>query len=119
MNLVQSALVKHRIVVVISLILLGTGIHALLTMPRRSTPEITIYDGLVIAQYPGATAEQVEEQVTSKIEEHLFSKKEINQQKTYSRTIHSQVVVTVELNEWVEDTDRFWTELQISLAGGK
>lgn len=116
MNPIQGALARHRVVVVISLILLCAGIHALLTMPRRSTPEITIYQGLVIALYPGATAEQVEQQLTIPIENYLFSKKEVNQQKTRSETINSQVVVTVELNEWVKDTDTFWSELQIGLA---
>ena len=116
MNPIRSVLARHRVVVVISLILLGLGVHALLTMPRRSTPEITIYQGLVVALYPGATTEQVEQQLTVPIENLLFSKKEINQQKTRSKTIHSQVVITVELNEWVKDTDTFWAELQISLA---
>ncbi len=116
MNPVKLALAKHRVLVVISLILLAAGVHALLTMPRRSTPEITILDGLVIALYPGATAEQVEKQLTIPVEQYLFSKKEINQQKTVSKSLHSQSIVTVELNDWVNDTDTFWSELQIGLA---
>jgi len=115
-NPVKLALAKHRVLVVISLILLAAGVHALLTMPRRSTPEITIQDGLVIALYPGATAEQVEKQLTNPLEQYLFSKKEINQQKTISRSLHSQSIITVELNDWVKNTDTFWSELQIGLA---
>ncbi|WP_028584869.1 efflux RND transporter permease subunit [Desulfogranum mediterraneum] len=116
MNLIQHALFRHRVVVVISLILLAAGIHALLTMPRRATPEITIYQGLVVALYPGATPQQVEEQLTAPLERHLFAREEIDQLKTTSDSSHSQVVITVTLKEWVKDTDRFWSELQISLA---
>jgi len=115
-NPIKAALFRHRVVVVVSLILLAAGIHALLTMPRRATPEITVYQGLVVALYPGATAEQVEQQLTAPLERHLFSKKEIDQQKTTSKSSHSQVVITVTLKEWVKDTDQFWSELQISLA---
>ncbi len=116
MNPVKLALAKHRVIVVISLILLAAGVHALLTMPRRSTPEITIQEGLVVALYPGATAEEVEKQLTTPVEQYLFSKKEVNQQKTISKSLHSQSITTVELNDWVKNTDVFWSELQIGLA---
>jgi multidrug efflux pump subunit AcrB len=35
------------------------GIYALVTMPRREDPKITIHTGIVSAAYPGATAEEV------------------------------------------------------------
>ncbi len=116
MNPIRIALRQHRVVVVVSLLLLAAGVHALLTMPRRATPEITIFDGLVIALYPGATAEQVEQQLTRKLEAYLFSKAEVNQANTSSVSRDGLAVVTVQLNEWVESTDTVWSELQIGLA---
>ena len=86
--------------------------RALLTMPRREDPKITIRTGLVLARYPGATASQVEEQVTRKIEERLFRHEEVRKLKTFSTSRDGVVVVNVELEEWVKDPDRFWAMLR-------
>ena len=60
------------------------GVYSLLTMPRREDPRITIRVGLVVAYFPGATSEQVEAQVTQKLEEYLFRFSEVRKEKTYS-----------------------------------
>ena len=88
------------------------GVRALLTMPRREDPKITIRTGLVLARYPGATAAQVEDQVTRKIEEQLFRHEEVRKLKTFSTSRDGVVVVNVELEEWVKDPDRFWAMLR-------
>ncbi|HWL14773.1 MAG TPA: efflux RND transporter permease subunit, partial [Opitutus sp.] len=86
---------RHReVVFVLSVIVLGLGLHALLTMPRQDTPTIAINKSLVIALSPGATAAQVEQQITRPIESYLFTFTEINAVKTSSVTRDGQVVVT-------------------------
>ena len=67
----------------------GVGLNALLNMPRTEDPSITIRQGLVLAAYPGATSEQVEKEVTQKIEEHIFKFPEVRKQKTYSTSLSS------------------------------
>lgn len=115
MNLIKAALKNHHIVTVFSIIILLVGMHALMTMPRRATPKITVFQGLVIAFYPGATAEQVEQQVTKELERYLFTFSEIDQGKTSSITRDGQVVITVNLREWVEDMEEFWSKLKLDL----
>ena len=116
----MSALVwplRHRqVVLVLSVIVLGLGLHALLTMPRQDTPTISIDKALVIALSPGATAAQVEQQITRPIESYLFIFTEINAVKTSSVTRDGQVVITAELHEWVEDKNAFWSRLRLGLA---
>jgi multidrug efflux pump subunit AcrB len=85
---------------------------SLFTMPRREDPKITIRTGLVLARYPGASAQQVEEQVTRKIETRLFRHEEVRKLKTFSTSRDGAVVVNVELQEWVKDPDRFWAMLR-------
>jgi multidrug efflux pump subunit AcrB/outer membrane protein TolC len=65
-----------------------------------------------LARYPGASAQQVEEQVTRKIEERLFRHEEVRKLKTFSTSRDGAVVVNVELEEWVKDPDRFWSMLR-------
>ena len=112
MNPVRSALQNRAVVLVLTAFAVLLGVRALLTMPRREDPKITIRTGLVLARYPGASAAQVEEQVTRKIEEQLFRHQEVRKLKTFSTSRDGVVVVNVELEEWVKDPDRFWAMLR-------
>jgi len=70
----------------------------------------------VAAIYPGATSPEVEDQVTRKIEEHLFHFEEIRREKTFSTTRNGMVIVNVELNKSVKDSDEFWSKLRLDMA---
>ena len=72
MNPIRSALRNRSVVLVLTGFAVLLGVGALFTMPRREDPKVTIRTGLVLARYPGANAEQTEEQVTRKIEQRLF-----------------------------------------------
>ena len=93
-----------------------TGLYALFTMPRREDPKITIHTGIVSAAYPGATVEEVENQVTRKIEERLFRFSEVRREKTFSTTRNGVVVINVELNKSVTDANEFWSKLRLDMA---
>jgi multidrug efflux pump subunit AcrB/outer membrane protein TolC len=112
MNPIRSALKNRSVVLVLTGFAVLLGIGALFTMPRREDPKITIRTGLVLARYPGASAQQVEEQVTRKIEERLFRHQEVRKLKTFSTSRDGVAVVNVELEEWVKDPDRFWAMLR-------
>ncbi|MFN2566866.1 MAG: efflux RND transporter permease subunit [Gemmatimonadaceae bacterium] len=115
MNPIRAALRNRPVVFVLSAFAVLLGVRALLTMPRREDPKITIRTGLVLAQYPGATAQQVEDQVTRKIEERLFRHAEVRKRKTFSTSRDGFVVVNVELEDSVTDPDRFWAMLRHDL----
>lgn len=119
MNLVKSSLRYPQVTLTVLLLAFVVGVHALLTMPRREDPKITIRQGLVVAYFPGATAGQVEEQVTQKLEEYLFRFAEVRKEKTFSTTRDGQVIVNVELNENVARPDEFWSKLRHELNVAK
>jgi multidrug efflux pump subunit AcrB len=116
MNPVQVSLRYPQVTLVLTAMVVAVGVHALLTMPRREDPKITIRQGLVLAYYPGATAEQVEEQVTKKIETRLFRFGEVRKGKTYSTSRPGQVVINVELEESVRNADEVWSKMRLDLA---
>jgi len=97
------------------LAVLSAGVYSLLTMPRREDPKITIHTGLIVAKYPGATPEQVEKQVTEKIEERLFRFDEVRKGKTYSTSRAGLSIVTVELEDNVLRPNEFWSRLRHSM----
>jgi len=62
-----------------------------------------------------APSEQVEQQVTRKLEEYIFKFPEVRKQKTYSTSRPGLVTIKVELKENVKDADQFWAKLRLEL----
>src|ERR1039457_2406806 len=112
MNPVKASLRYPMVTAILTARAVGVGIHALATMPRTEDPSITIRQGLVLAAYPGATSEQVEQQVTKKLEEHILKFPEVRKQKTYSTSRPGLVTIKVELEENVKSADQFWAKLR-------
>lgn len=115
MNLLTWPLRHRQVAFVLGFAVIALGIESLLKMPRQDTPTVSVHEALVAMIYPGATAAQVEQQVTRPLETYLFSFTEINPTKTKSFTRDGLVVVTVEVNEWVGDKNGFWSRLRLGL----
>lgn len=112
MNPVKASLHYPQVTLLLTAAVFLSGIYALVTMPRREDPKITIRTGLVIALYPGATAEQVEKQVTRKLEDRLFRYEEVRKGKTWSASRNGVSVINVELEDHVRQPDVFWSKLR-------
>ncbi|MGD0883619.1 MAG: efflux RND transporter permease subunit [Thermodesulfovibrionales bacterium] len=112
MNPIKSSLRYPSVTLVLTAMLVALGIHALMKMPRTEDPTVTIRTGLVIAQYPGATSEQVEKQVTKTLEKHIFKFPEVRKELTYSTSRPGFVIINVELEDYVKNSDLFWAKLR-------
>ena len=95
--------------------LFAAGVWALLKMPRREDPKITVRVGVMALLYPGATSEQVEQQVTKYVEERLFRYPEVRKEKTFSTSRPGFCFFNIELEEWVKRPDLFWSKLRHDL----
>jgi multidrug efflux pump subunit AcrB/outer membrane protein TolC len=115
MNPVRSSLSHTTVTLTLTTVLCLAGLYSLAKMPRREDPKIAIRTGLVSAQYLGATAEQVEKQVTTKIEERLFRYAEVRKDRTFSTSRPNLVIINVELEDWVKNPDTFWSKLRLDL----
>ena len=112
MNLIKSSLRYPVVALFFAALLFLVGMHAFTSMPKTEDPSITIRTGLILAQYPGATAEQVEKQVTKTLEKHIFKFPEVRKEKTFSTSRHGLVVINVELEDNVENPDLFWAKMR-------
>ena len=68
MNLAELAIKKSVITWTLTVVLIVVGISAFQSMSRLEDPEFTIKEALVLTPYPGASAAEVEEEVTNVIE---------------------------------------------------
>ncbi len=112
MNPAKASLRYPLVFLILTAMAVAVGLHALRYMPRTEDPTITIRTGLVIALYPGATSEQVEKQVTKTLEKHIFKFPEIRKEKTYSTSRPGLVIINVELENDVKDSDIVWAKIR-------
>lgn len=106
--IVQWGFKYAGVVVLICTVLFAFGIYGLHEMDKNEFPPFTVREGVVAAVYPGTTSLEMEQQVLKPLEEFVFSKKEVNKVKTESNAASGIVMIFVELDDNVKDTDSFW-----------
>ncbi|MCH5226031.1 MAG: efflux RND transporter permease subunit [Muribaculaceae bacterium] len=109
---------SHLIILIFSL-LMAFGIYSLDVINKQEFPGFTVREGVVAAIYPGASAEQMEEEVLKPLEDYIFSYKEVNKKKTHARATSGTVIIFVELDDDVENTDSFWNEFKLGMENEK
>ncbi len=107
----------------ISLLIVGIlfvmGIYGMYVMPKDEFPHATIRQGVVVAVYPGATAEEVEQQVARPLERYLFTYGEVNRAKTTTTSKNGMCIVMVKLNDDVNNKDEVWSKIKHGLNAYK
>lgn len=68
MNIAQFFIERRVITLALTVVMLGAGLMAYQGMSRLEDPEFTIKEALIITPYPGASAAEVEEEVSDRIE---------------------------------------------------
>ncbi len=68
MNIAELAIQKKVITWTLTLVLLVIGFLSFTGLPRLEDPEFTIKEALILTPYPGASAAEVEEEVTNVME---------------------------------------------------
>ncbi len=101
-----------RIIYAIVFVLVVFGIFALDRMNKDEFPQVTIRQGLIVAVYPGATAQEVEEQVAKPIEQYLFTFQEIDKRKTYSLSKDGMCYVFAALSPKVMNSNEAWSKIR-------
>ena len=92
------------------------GFYALPHLKKNEFPDVTIRQGVVAVVYPGATAEEIEEQVASKVEDYLFTFNEVDKTKTYSYSKNGMLYVFVSMVHSDGDTKVTWSRIREGLT---
>ncbi len=117
--LVEWGVKYANVVVLMVCVLVIFGVYALHTMNKNEFPNFTIREGVVVAVYPGASSLEMEQQVMKPLENFVFSFKEVNKVKTTSNATDGMVMIFVELDDKITDTDSFWNTFNRELSSVK
>lgn len=105
----------HGLVMALFLILTLFGIYSLPKMNKDEFPQFTIRQALLVALYPGATASEVEQQVTMPLEDYINSFEAVNKSLTFSNSEDGFSYVYVMLRMHGVDGEKAWNKIRAGL----
>ena len=112
MNIAAYFIEKKVTSWMVTLILLIGGAIAFTNLGQLEDPEFTIKDALIITNYPGASPEQVEEEVTYPIEQELQNLPYVDEIKSLSKAGYSQITLTIKDQYRAKELKQIWDEVR-------
>ncbi|UYV18836.1 efflux RND transporter permease subunit [Halomonas qaidamensis] len=104
---------RHRAAsYLMTVVLLVGGSLAFTGMGQLEFPEFTIRNALVTTQYPGATPEEVEQEVTSTLEEAIQEMPSIKRISSVSSDGFSQITVELQSTVQNDELQQLWDSLR-------
>ena len=105
----------HGIVMALFIGLMAFGVWSLPRMNKDEFPQFSIRQGLVVALYPGATADEVEQQVTIPLEDYINSFEAVDKKLTFSISEDGMAYVYVMLRMADIDNEVAWNKIRAGL----
>lgn len=118
-DIVKSSLRHSKTVYAVVILLVAVGITGLARMNKDEFPTFEIKQGLVVGVYPGATAEEVEIQLTDPLEELLFSIPEVSREGTASTSKDGICYIFVDVDVDPEKKAETWAKIRLRLDAYK
>ena len=114
---IRSAISSSKLIYFVLVILLAVGAYGIYALNKDEFPTFEIREGLVVGVYPGASSEEVEQQLTKPLEDILFSYQEVDKD-TYSYSRNGYCFIFVQVHDKV-DKDSFWSKIKLRLSAEK
>ena len=118
-DIIRTALRHSKTVYAIVLLLIVVGIVGLIRMNKDEFPTFEIKQGLIIGVYPGATSKEVEIQLTTPLEDLLFSIPEVRRDGTTSTTKDGMCYIFVDVDISPEKKAETWAKIRLRLDAYK
>ncbi|GAA5315343.1 MAG: multidrug efflux RND transporter permease subunit VmeV [Candidatus Pelagadaptatus aseana] len=105
--------VKNRTISWMVLIFLTVGgVMSFLDLGRLEDPPFKVKDALIVTAYPGATAEEVEQELTHQLEQVIRQIPEVDTITSSSKSGLSQIKVAMDETTALDDVDQLWDRLR-------
>ncbi|MCG8527954.1 MAG: efflux RND transporter permease subunit [Opitutales bacterium] len=114
MNLAEFSIKNKLLSVIVILIVIFGGWHAYQNMSRFEDPEFTIRVAVVVTPYPGASPQEVAEEVTEPLETALQQLQEVDIIESISTTGMSEIHVEIkyEFSKTKDDLQTVWGKVR-------
>ncbi|HYI28063.1 MAG TPA: efflux RND transporter permease subunit, partial [Bradyrhizobium sp.] len=112
MNLTAFALENRAITYFAILLILVGGVFCYLQLGQLEDPQFSVRTAVITTTYPGASAEQVELEITDRIETKLQEMVELKNVYSNSRAGLSIIKVDIKSNYWSDRLPQVWDVLR-------
>lgn len=112
MNIAEYS-IKNKVISWLFLIILAVGgVSSFNQLGRLEDPAFTIKDAMVIATYPGATSQEVEEELTYPLEKEIRKLPYIDKITSTSSNGMSQIMVSMKMEYGPDQLPQIWDEMR-------
>lgn len=115
---IQGVIQYKNIVYLLVAVFVVLGVFSILRINKDEFPTFEIKEGLVVGVYPGASAEQVEQQLTKPLEDVLFTVPEVLRSSN-SYTQNGICYIYVNLDCSPQKRNEVWTKIKMKLSAAK
>ncbi len=112
MSLPAVAVQKQPITYFFTFLLIAAGIGSFFQLGQLEDPEFTVKTGAIITAYPGASAKQVELEVTDRIETALQEMTEVRNIYSNSRPGLSIIKIDIQNEYWSDRLPQVWDHMR-------
>lgn len=116
MNLTEYALKNRAFVYFFVVVLVVGGIYSFFTMSKLEDPAITVKEAMVVTAFPGASAWQVELEVTDVLEKSIRSMGDLDHVESRSMDDVSEILVTLNSTVPLAELQQNWDILRRKVA---
>ena len=118
-SIIDFVTANKNIIYLLLCMLIGVGVFGLTKMNKDEFPTFEIKQGLIAAVYPGATSEQVMEEVGKPLEQMLFSFQEVNRNNLKISCQDGLCYILTDLNTPMSEKDRVWSKIKLKIEDVK
>jgi multidrug efflux pump subunit AcrB len=112
MNLPRFAVEHKTLTNFLVLLAFVGGIYSYFALGQLEDPEFTVKTAVVVTQYPGASPEEVELEVTDRIETAIQEMPQLRYLTSYSRAGVSIIKVDMQQEFWADRLPQVWDEMR-------
>ena len=112
MNLTRFAIENRTLTQFITFLLVVGGIWSYFQLGQLEDPDFTVKTAVVVTQYPGASPEEVELEVTDRIETAIQEMPQLRYLTSYSRAGLSIVKIDMQQEYWADRLPQVWDEMR-------
>ena len=115
-NFTKFTMHNYRLVVFFIMLLISGGLASVMVIPKQEFPEFKMAMGMLVAVYPGATADEVEKQVSERLEEYLVTFPEVESRELETTSSDGMCVIKIKLNdEGTKNPNAVWGRIRDGL----
>ena len=112
MSLAAVAVGKRTITYFATFLVVIAGLASFFSLGQLEDPEFTVKIATVVTRYPGASAEEVELEVTDRLEIALQELSQIDYLASWSRPGESLIEINIKQEYWSDRLPQVWDEMR-------